>query len=88
MLSGPAFRYSPLLLGDNRIPFWVQVHIEDVAMAEQLLQQSQRARQQLRDRSYSHCFTALYLYTEGGPLPEVTQHSLSGEALPPMQLPG
>lgn len=70
------------LLEGHTLGLSVQVHVVDVAMAEQLLQRSQTARRQLHARSYSHCFTTLYLYTEGGPLPEVTQHSLSGEALP------
>ena len=54
-----------------------------MAKANTLLQQSHSARHQLGNRSYSHCFTTLYLYKEGGPLPEVTRHSLSGETLPP-----
>ena len=61
----------------------VQVSVENVTEARQLLMHCQSARHQLGNRSYSHSFTILYLYTEGGPLPEPTFHSLSGEALPP-----
>ena len=60
----------------------VRVYVWDMTKVWQVLQQSQSARHQMGDRSYSHCFTKLYLYREGGPLPEVTRHSLTGEALP------
>ena len=61
----------------------VQVHIQDAAMAEELLLQSCCARRQKGARSLSHSIISLYLYKEDAPLPKAQHHSLSGEALPP-----
>ena len=52
-------------------------------MASDLLWQARSGRHELNHRSYSHSFTVLYLYREGGPMPKAIRHSVSGKALAP-----
>ena len=59
---------------------YVQVRIEDMCKAEEVLLHSWGQRYKTGTRSLSHSVTTLYLYKEGG-LPDVQHHSLSGEAL-------
>ncbi len=59
----------------------MQVRIEDMCEAEEVLSLSWGQRYQRGTRSIGHSVITLYLYTEGSPLPRFHVHSLAGEAL-------
>ncbi len=50
--------------------------------AKQLLGEAASFQRQQGTRSYAHRFTTLYLYKEGGAMPSVMHHSLSGHSHP------